>query len=285
MIAPARSPTTTLRATLFAFALGAAGLPLAATTIDGFFPAAREGHLVLSYTRESYDEFWVGDTKVADPGVGEVETTSQSLWGRFGFTDDLAVIFNLPYVDADSDGLGGFGDSGFQDAAALLSWRAVERQRERCRHTLALAGGLRTPLEDYEANLPVDLGDGTTDALLRAAYQLARGPFYFTQMVGYELRGDDAPDGFPLQITVGATSGRVTPSVSYAWYIADGGTDIGDPGFTFPGNQDEYERLGVGLYARFAERWGLSAGYFDTLDGRNSGDLAGFSLGVVYGVR
>lgn len=273
------------RAAFLTLTLGAAALPLAATTIDGFFPARGEGDLVLSHTQESYDEFWVGDVKVADPGVGEVETTSVSVWGRIGLTEDLAVVFNVPHVDADSDGLGGFGDSGFQDAAALLSWRAIDRQGERCRHTLALAGGLRTPIESYEANLPVDLGDGTTDALLRAAYQLEHGAFYLTQMVGYELRGDDAPDGFPLQTTLGYTVGRVTPSLTYAWYTADGGTDIGDPGFTFPSNQDEYERLGLGLYARLSDQWGLSAGYFDTLDGRNSGDLAGFSLGVVYRVR
>ncbi|MGH9465482.1 MAG: transporter, partial [Thermoanaerobaculia bacterium] len=172
-----------------------------------------------------------------------------------------------------------------QDLAVLVSWRALGRGTASCRHTLALAGGLRTPLESYEANLPVDLGDGSTDGLLRVAYQIERGSFYFTQMVGYELRGDDVPDGFPLQTTFGYAFGPVTPSITYALYTADGGTDIGEPGFTFPSNQDEYERLGLGLYARLAETWGLSAAFFDTLDGRNSGDLTGFSVGVVYRIR
>lgn len=282
MLAFIRALGTAPRAALLTLALGATAQPLAATTIDGFFPAAGEGDLVLSYAAEGYDEFWVGDTKVSDPGVGEVETTSESLWGRFGLTDDLAVIFNVPYVHADSDGLGGFGDSGFQDLAALLSWRALSRETGSCRHSLALAGGVRTPIESYEANLPVDLGDGSTDALLRLAYQVERGQLYVTQMVGYELRGDDAPDGFPLQTTLGTTFGRVTPSLYYAWYVADGGTDIGDPGFTFPSNKDETTRIGAKIYGRLGEHFGLAVGAFSTLDGRNSGDVEGFSLGAVY---
>ncbi len=267
-------------------ALAAAAAPpsLAATSIDGFFPERGDGDLVLSYTAESYDEFWVGDQKVSDPGVGEVETASRSLWGRLGITDDLALIFNLPYVDADSDGLGGFGDSGFQDLAALLSWRALASQCEGSRHTLALAAGARTPIEDYEANLPVDLGDGSTDALARLVYQFERGGFYFVQMVGYELRGGDVPDGAPLQTTLGYSFGRATASLYYALYRADGGTDIG-PGVTFPSNEDEYDRWGASIYVHARQRLGVSAAAFDTLDGRNSGDTRGLSIGLVYGLR
>jgi hypothetical protein len=260
------------------------GAPMAAAMdLNGFLPAAGEGTVALSFTAEGYDEFWVGETKVSDPGVGEVETDSIALWMRYGFTDRLAVVANVPYVDATSDGLGRFEDSGLQDLSALLLFRALEAG-DGARHRLVLGGGIRTPLSDYEANLPVDLGDGTTDFLLRAVYQFeSGGGFYFSQQVGYDLRGEDAPDGLPLYTEVGYSWPRVTVNGFYLDYSADGGTDIGDPGFTFPGNKDETERLGAKVFARLTESVGAQVSAFQTLDGRNSGDISGVSAGFTFG--
>ena len=253
-------------------------LPSSAGALDitGFLPARGQGDLALSYTSEGYDEFWVGDTKVSDPGVGEVDTSSLSLWFDWGFTDNLALVGNAAYVDTDSDGLGGFEDSGLQDLSVLLKYRFLSSGP----HSLVGAAGFRAPLSSYEANLPVDLGDGTTDVLTRLVYLFNNGPFYFSQQVGYDIRGDDAPDGMPLYTELGYTTGSLTWIGFYSQLIADGGTDIGDPGFTFPSNGDEYSRIGGKLYARVGDRWGFSVLGFTTLDGRNSGDIQGFSLGT-----
>jgi hypothetical protein len=256
------------------------GTPMvAALDLNGFMPARGEGTIALSYTSESYDEFWVGKTKVSDPGVGEVETDSIAAWFRYGLTDRVALIVNVPYVDATSDGLGGFEDSGLQDLTALVAFRALESGN----HRLVAAGGARTPISDYEANLPVDLGDGTTDVLLRLVYQFQNGGFYASQQVGYDLRGDDAPDGFPLYTEVGYSWPRVTVNGFYLTYSADGGTDIGDPGFTFPSNKDETERLGAKVFVRLNESFGAQVAAFQTLDGRNSGDASGVSAGFTFG--
>lgn len=254
--------------------------PAFAMDVNGFLPAAGSGDVALSFTDEGYDEFWVGTTKVSDPGVGDVEIQSLSLWGRWGFTDRFAVVANLPYVDADSDGLGGFSDSGIQDLSALGLFRFWESGA----HSLTGGAGIRTDVGDYEPNLPVDLGDGTTDGLFRLVYQFNNGPFYVSQQVGYDLRGGDAPDGFPFYTETGYTFGRVTLSGWYQHYEADGGTDIGDPGFTFPSNREEFQRLGAKVYARATNRWGVSVAGFTTLDGRNTGDTSGFSVGFVAGL-
>jgi hypothetical protein len=268
------------------YAALAAGLtlcaPLAALDLNGFMPAAGEGAVALSYTSEGYDEFWVGETRVSDPGVGDVEIDSIALWMRYGLTDRIALVANVPHVDASSDGLGGFEDSGLQDLSALVLFRALETG-DAVRHRVVAGGGVRTPISDYEANLPVDLGDGTTDALLRLVYQLEAGGFYASQQVGYDLRGDDAPDGLALYTEAGYSWPRLTLNGFYLRYLADGGTDIGDPGFTFPSNEDETERLGAKVFARLTDRLGAQAAIFETLDGRNSGDTSGFSAGFVFG--
>ena len=253
------------------------GLPVHAIDINGFLPGQGKGDVALSYTSEGYDEFWVGETKVSDPGVGKVDIKSISLWLQWGLTDNLAIVANLPHVDASSDGLGGFEDSGIQDLSALLKYRFLASGP----HSLVAAAGVRTAAQDYEANLPVDLGDNTTDALLRLVYQYQNPTFYISQQVGYDVRGEDAPDGFPLYTELGVTAGRATFGGYYSRLIADGGTDIGDPGFTFPSNQEEYSKAGLKVFGLINERVGLSAIYFFTLDGRNTGDSDGFSVGAV----
>lgn len=252
-------------------------MPAGAMDLNGFMPGAGRGDFAISYTAEGYDEFWVGETEVSDPGVGEVDITSYTAWFRWGFTDDFALIVNLPYVDADSDGLGGFAESDLQDLTALAAYRFVGGDGP---HTLLGAAGVRTPASNYEENLPVDVGDGTTDALVRLVYQYTGPAFYVSQQVGFDSRGDDAPDGFPLYTELGFFAGRATISGFYQKYIADDGTDIGDPGFTFPSNQEEFERAGAKVFARFTDTLGASFAGFTTLDGRNTGKTSGFSAGL-----
>ena len=255
--------------------------PAVAQDLNGFFPARGQGDFALSYTTESYDEFWVGTMKVSDPGVGETTTKSFALWLRYGLTDRLAVVANVPYVEATSDGLGGFEDSGLQDLSAVLTFKALEGGSA-SRQRLVVGVGGRTELSDYQANSPVSIGDGTTDVLFRAVYQFEHRGFYFSQQIGYDLRGGDAPNGIPLYTEVGNTWGRFTLNGFYLRYIARGGTDIGDPGFTFPSNQDETERIGAKAFARVSDSFGVFVAGFTTLDGRNSGDATGFSLGTTY---
>lgn len=266
-----------LRAVL-ALAVVGIGTPLHAMDLNGFLPGRAQGDVAVSYTAEGYDEFWVGETKVSDPGVGEVDIKSFSVWLQWGLTDDLAIVANLPYIDASSDGLGGFEDTGLQDLSAVLKYRFLSSGP----HSLVGAAGVRAAVQDYEANLPVDLGDNTTDALLRLVYQFQTSNFYFSQQVGYDLRGGDAPDDYPLYTELGFTAGRITYGGYYSRLIADDGTDIGDPGFTFPSNREEYSKAGLKVYGRVTDRVGLSAVYFFTLDGRNTGDSDGFSLGAVF---
>lgn len=256
-----------------------APLPAGAYDTNGFMAEAGRGDLAVSYTAESWDEFWVGTTEVSDPGVGEVETGSLAVWFRWGFTDNFTLEANLPYVDTSSDGLGGFEDSGLQDLSALLKYRFLSSGP----HNLVAGLGVRTAASDYEGNLPVDLGDDTTDALLRLIYQYQTQAFYFSQQVGYDVRGEDAPDGYPLYTELGVNAGRVTFTGFYSQLIADGGFDIGDPGFTFPGLKEEYQRAGLKVYGRITDRIGLSGQYFTTLDGRNTGNTSGFSIGANFG--
>jgi hypothetical protein len=176
-----------------------------------------------------------------------------------------------------------FDDSGLQDAAALLLARFASYGSGAVQHRWLGGLGLRTPASGYEANLPVDIGDGTTDILTRLVYQLEWGGGYFSQQVGFDLRSKDAPDNWTLYTELGFPTGPVTWIGYYQQVLANGGTDIGDSGFTFPSNQEEFQRVGLRVFGRFNDHFGLSGSYFTTLDGRNSAETEGFSVGTVFG--
>jgi hypothetical protein len=262
--------------------LGSLAVPVVALDLDGFQPLRGKGDIAFSLSLDSYDGFWVGTTRVEEPALGNVENTTFSLWGRHGITDRLAIIASLPHVDTEGDGTEKFSDSGLQDLAALLQYRLLTRESGRGRHTLAAAGGFRTPVANYNANAPVSVGDETTDVLARIVYLYQWGSNYFSQQIGYDIRSEDAPDGLPLATTIARNFGRVTGSLTYLRYFADGGTDIGDPGFTFPSNKEEYERVWAKVFARVNDSFGVSVAGFTTLDGRNTGDSSGLSAGIVW---
>lgn len=267
-----------------ALLLAAFTLPAVASDLNGFMPQAGEATFALSYTVEGYDEFYMGDNLVSAPaGLGEVETMSLTAWFRYGITDDFAVSINAPYVDTEGDGLAGFEDSGLGDVTVLGYLRLAEWGGDgAARHSLTGAGGMRFET-GYEGNAPVSLGDASNDMLFRIVYQVEAGNLYFSQQIGYDWRGGEVPNVLPLHTELGYTFGRTTVNAFYTNYNSDGGTDIGDPGFTFPSNQEDFERAGAKVYFRLGDTLGLTASAYTTLDGRNTGDSTGLSVGGVVG--
>ncbi|MGH9750301.1 MAG: hypothetical protein ACRD6R_10295 [Candidatus Polarisedimenticolia bacterium] len=261
---------------------GGMGGAASALDINGFTRAKGKGDVAFSFTSESYDEFWVGRTKVTDPGLGEVETRSLSVWLAYGLNDRLTLIANLPWVRAEGDGSAGFEEKDLQDLS-LLGQFVLASGGSGARHALVGAVGFRIPASGYEANTPVDIGDGSDDWLFRLVYQLRHRGFYLSQQIGVDLRSGDTPDGFPLYTEIGATWGKVTLTAFYQRLESEEGTDIGDPGFTFPSNQDEFERTGAKVYWRLHDRIGVALAGWNTLGGRNTGDSTGASFGFNFG--
>ncbi len=258
--------------------------PAHALDLNGFLAPKGHTDLALSYTVEKYDHFWRGTVKRPNPPfLGEVTNKTESLWFRYGITDRVNLIGNVAYVDSSGDGSDHLSESGIQDLEALVAFRLFETGSS-VRQTILVAGGGRTPLSDYVGDGPVSIGDHSSDFLARLVYQVQAGSFYFSQQVGYELRGSDVPDGYPLYTELGYGIGRVSLIGYYQQYYANGGSDIGDDGFTFPGNQDEFQRIGGKVFVRVNQPVGVFAAAFKALDGRNSGDITGYSVGFTLGL-
>ena len=251
---------------------------------NAFLPSRGAVTVALSHTFEYYDEFWVGEMKVADPGVGRVETGSASVWLQAGLLDDLALVANFAYVDVRTNGAGGFQDQGLQDRTFLLRYRFANAASGNWRHTIVGAAGMRIPATGYDPNGPVALGDGTNDALARLVYQVQAdryGGTYLAVEAGVEARGGDAPNGNSLGAELGSTFSRLSLAANVASVWAADGSDIGEEGFTFPGLKEEFVRFGGTAYYRVSPEFGLALSGFTTVDGRNTGRSRGASTSLV----
>ncbi len=250
-----------------------------AADLNGFVREKGHGDVALSWTSQDYDHFWAGTARVSDPGVGKVTTRSTSLWVDYGITDSLTLVANLPYIDTRGSGTGNFGQGALQDLTLAGKYRFGSKGTS-VKSDFVGAFGVRTIASNYEIqNSVVDIGDGTADWLARFIYQVRWRRYYVSQQVGYDRRGNPAPDGIPLYTEAGMTFGHVTYTGFYSRLSARGGTDIGS-GAPFPSNKEESTRAGAKVYGQVNERIGLSGMVFTTLSGRNTGDVTGYSAGI-----
>ncbi len=247
----------------------------------GFLRGA--GHLdtAISYTKDAYNEFWVGTDKVHDPGVGRVTRSTYNLYAAYGLTDEVDLALSAPWVVASSTSGNFDRESDFQDLGLQAKCRLLEERVGPGAVSLLVAPGIKIPLGHYESDDVTAIGDGQTDYRGRviAHYGFDCGAFLSLES-GYDRRAGLPKDETPWNVTLGATFfDRVTVSPFYSAVRSYGGQNIGqDP---FPAVQEEYDRWGVGAYARLTDTFGLSGFWRTTSDGRNTGDVDGFSLGVV----
>lgn len=276
------SPPHRLAAAVLALAFVLAlPLGLSAQDLNGFFPAPGQGHVALGYTMESWNRYWRGTRETSTPSfLGKADVQTTTLWMRYGVSRRVALVAELPVVDVRNDGTTPFDQQSVQDLSVLAQVRLAEGGR-RTRQRLVGGFGIRAALGGYDPNLPLDVGDGSNDALFRLVYQVEHGRFYFSQQVGFDLRSTDAPNQFPLYTETGFRAGRITWIASYSDLRAFSGTDIGDTGFTFPSNRQETRQIGARLYARITGAIGVTVGGFTTVGGRNTADTSGGYIGLV----
>lgn len=262
--------------------------PLASAQGDtGFLRGEGRSDVALSYSLDSYDEFWVGDTKVSDPGVGEVERTTYSLYAAYGMSPDIDLVLNAAYVEATSDGAAGFPDEDdLQDLVLGAKWRAWERGAGPGVVSLFLTPAVKLPMTDYEDNAVTAIGDGQVDLRFRGIAHYQIGAFWGSLESGYDVRNGAPDDEVPVNLTLGGDVGPVTLMPFYSMVASQGGIDISDvPALGgFPATEEEYERFGLRAYAKINEKFGLTAGYYSTSDGKNTGDVDAYTFGLVFGL-
>lgn len=270
----------------------------AQTPLGGFMQGKKGGGISFSFTAEDYTKVYLFPEEIDEtPIYKSVGTNSFNVYGTYGFTDKLDVIFNIPFVSTSGNGNPevlndlGFanGKDGAQDLSAFVKYEFAKKG------DLSLQGsfGLTTPISDYKVDEGLEsivaIGNRATtvNAIGLAHYKKSNGLFV-TGQLGYSLRSTEVPDAVVSQLKAGFASSRFYIDGYIGNQTSLGGVDILRDGFTgiFPATKVNYTRVGGTIYAPVDPNIGLSVGGGGLIDGRNVGKsyyiTAGFTYNFIY---
>ncbi|APY09616.1 hypothetical protein BWZ20_06735 [Winogradskyella sp. J14-2] len=277
----------------------AIGVSFAQSPVNGFMQKAGEGGLSLTYSYESYDKvFLVPEEVNGVPVFNDVSKTSISLYGDIGISDNLNIVLNVPYIQAEGNATdatlanNGFENerSGIQDLKVYVKYRFHSFKLGE--NTLDFIGsvGLETPLGDYSADeglqsiIAIGNEASSFNTFGIATFKTKSGLFT-TGQVGYSFRGNSVPDALISELKLGYACSKFYLDAFIANQLSEkDGVDILGEGFTgfFPATRVNYTRVGVNGYVPFFDGIGLTAGANTYIAGRNIGKSTGFYGGLVY---
>lgn len=274
-------------------------LMIAQSPVSGFMKAKGDGSITVSFSSEKYDEVYLVPQKVKGvPVFNEVKTTSYSLYGEYGFSDNFNVVVNLPYIKSEGEAtpetLANNGLSnevkGFQDLSVYGKYRITTVATPKGSIDLIAAAGVELPVGDYsdEAGYQsiITIGNRSTDftGFAIASYKNNSG-FFATGQMGYSLRNNEVPNALLSEFKLGYAADLFYLDAYVANQLSDDdAVDIFGDGFTgfFPATRVNYTRLGFTAYVPVYKGIGVSGGYSTYVAGRNLGDSDGINWGLTY---
>ena len=247
---------------------------------SGFLRGQGNLDMALTYGIDTYDEFWIGSNRVTDAPFGRVSRHTVNLYGAYGLGDDMDLALSGSFVYVTTEEVFD-SEKALQDFTAQFKWRFFSKDVGSGKLNLLAAPAVKVPMTHYEDDAVPAVGDGQVDLRLRLLIQYVFGNgAYLALDTGYDFRFDVTPDEFPIHVTGGFTLfERLTLSGFFSHIDSLDGYDIGQG--PFPGIEDEYDRIGGHVYCRLTESLGLTVSAWTTLDGMNTGDVDGASLGMV----
>lgn len=272
--------------------------------LDGFTPKKGDLSVTASYSKSQFDKFYLGAKKIdAVPAHDEINQNIFSLYAKYGITDRLSAVVNLPFISADNtsggvDPVNGQNSvSDLQDISIALKLNAHKFNFKKA--DLNIITGVTAIIPTgYEPNGILSIGSGAFGIDVTAGLHLnTKTGFFSTLLAAYNLRGDadnnltpggkfGVPNAFVTTGKIGYASDFIYVEAWADILNSEEGVDIGGPGFrgNFPETNVDYSRVGLTVYKNVMPKLGVSLGFGKVLDGRNVGESTTFSAGLTYNV-
>ncbi len=272
--------------------------------LDGFAPKKGDLSVTASYSKSSFDKFYLADVKAdAVPVHDEINQNIFSLYAKYGITDRLSAVINVPFISADNTSGGADPVNGensiaeLQDISIALKLNAHKFNFKKA--DLNIITGVTAVIPTgYEPNGILSVGSGAFGIDVTAGLHLnTDSGFFSTLLAAYNFRGDadnnltpggefGVPNSFVTTGKIGYASSFIYIEAWADFSNSEEGVDIGGPGFTgnFPETNVDYSRVGLTVYKNIIPKLGVSLGFGKVIDGRNLGDSTTFSAGLTYNI-
>lgn len=287
--------------------VGCFGFALAAysqTPGDGLMMSKNSFCQVLSYSQNSWTNYWEGNLQRSNSNLGGFRSDMAVLMGAYGLSDDLNVIYSLPYISTRFTGSYLDGYSGFQDLSLWLKYSAYAADAGDL-GTLSFFGtvGGSVPTHDYVVNqLPLSIGFGVPSASMRFVADLtADNGFYATAQAGYTFRGDltideqayfydgklyytnsvPVPNAFDATLRIGYIVSEFQADVYLDRFSCVSGDDMRYNSMPTPSVM--MQSTALGLYGRYnLNQFSIMANASRVVAGRNFGQTLALNIAVGY---
>jgi hypothetical protein len=266
--------------------------------ISGFMQEKGKGNISLSFSSEKYNEVYFIPEKVDGvPVFNETETSSTSIYATYGISNQVEVVFVLPYVTARGNATQEVLTNlnlenerkGIQDVSVFVKYSPFNFDFGSSSLRLIGALGLKTPLSDYKVEeglqsiIAIGNRSTTVSTTGMAMFRMNSGAFASAQLAG-NYASNDVPNSYATELKIGYAARLFYGDAFIANQKSTGGVDIFGEGFAgyFPTTKVNYTKIGLNLYTPIYKELGVSAGASTIIAGRNIGKSTGFYGGLVY---
>lgn len=258
--------------TLF-LSLFSAVLVMAQGPINGFMPKPGQLDLALTYSQESFDEFF---NENGDKVSRNIDATSYNIFLEYGADENTSLILTAPYINNDED------NRGWQDGSLWLKYRNDRTERERGYHNWITAIGLSFPMSRYPNDNQNAIGRRATTFQGRFGWQYDAKYGWFVQVqsgIDFQM-APEAQLAVPVLVRGGLGTSRYYFDVWLEQYQGLQGNNSNDN--LASGTGSTWTRAGGTFYVP-VQRWlGVFTGGALVLGGKNIGQSVRWNIGVVF---
>ena len=256
------------------------------------------------YSYSSWNEYWEGTFKRDNQNLGTVSTSAYSVMGNYGVSNQLNVLFGIPYIKTKASAGQMHGLQGVQDLSLWVKWMPLRKESGRNVFSLFAIGGYSLPVSDYTPDfLPFSIGLHTRNISLRAMGDYQAGNWFATASATYIRRSNteidkpayytttmhysnevEMPDAAQFNVRAGFRNGVWIAEIVGNNWTTLGGFDITKNNMPFPSNRMNMTSAGVNIKFEPKALRGLSliGGGNYTIAGGNVGQSTSVYGGLFY---
>lgn len=276
----------------------------AQTEIDGIMMSKHNLCTGIRFDENQWDNYWEGQFKRDNLNFGNVSTQKVSINGNYGITNNLNLMFSLPFISTKASAGTMKGQQGLQDLSINLKYLALNKSFGKNELGLFAIAGFSMPTSNYSADyMPLNIGLKSKTASIRLLGDFQHGKLFLTPSAAYihqtnikiertayfttEMHYTNEvymPNAAMYSIKSGYRSSRLIAELNFEQWNTRGGFDITSNNMPFPSNKMDFKKIGVYSKYTFGKLPDLSilAGANHIINGRNVGQSTTYFGGFFY---
>ena len=276
----------------------------AQTDIDAIMMNKKQFCAGIMYGSGSWKNYWEGTNKRDNANLGTVSTKEYMVQGNYGITNNLNILFSLPYISNKATAGTMHSIKGLQDLSLFVKYMPLKKKIGLGTFSLYSIGGLSFPTTNYVADyLPLSIGMHSTNLSFRGMLDYQISSWFATVSGTYIQRSNVKidrtsyytnelhytnevfmPNATSFNFRTGIRNDLLIAEAFVNNWITRGGFDISKNNMPFLSNRMNSTTVGFNgkYYLKKVNNLSITGGFHYTVAGRNVGETTHYNVGAFY---